>query len=301
MLWTVLNLVSFPRGISDNILLAIELIKGYNRKNLSPWCMIKVDLKKAYDSIEWSFLRSMLFAFGFPPLFISWIMECVSTVSYSILINGSSCPPFSAKRSLIQGDPLSPFLFALLLLFCGADPISVNLMYSTFLKFSRSSVLEANRRIYIRGVSDEVNTSIKHVLRLDEGTLPLKYLGVPLASKPLTFSQCKPLIEKMVARVRSWSARMLCYAGKMQLVKIDKLWIHGCIPTILKANTSGLCLFLVAFLGYSKKFLNAEVASRATKCSYSTGINWGQLLQTLKVNRVSLPSDQQVLAAAKAC
>lgn len=45
------------KHIADNILLATELIKGYTNKYITPRCMIKVDLNKAYDSIEWSFLR----------------------------------------------------------------------------------------------------------------------------------------------------------------------------------------------------------------------------------------------------
>lgn len=48
------------RSIPDNILLASELIKGYSRKHISPRCTIKIDLRKAYDSLQWSFLKTML-------------------------------------------------------------------------------------------------------------------------------------------------------------------------------------------------------------------------------------------------
>lgn len=69
-------------------MLATELIKGYNRTHISPRCMIKVDLKKAYDSIEWSYLKDVMKELGFPETFVQWVFACVSTVSYSILING---------------------------------------------------------------------------------------------------------------------------------------------------------------------------------------------------------------------
>nr|QIA97950.1 hypothetical protein AP_R.00g000460-v1.0.a3 [Amaranthus palmeri] len=61
------------RQMADNILLAAELIKGYNRKNNSPRCMIKMDLRKAYDSISWEFLFSVISEMGFPPRFVEWI------------------------------------------------------------------------------------------------------------------------------------------------------------------------------------------------------------------------------------
>lgn len=76
------------RQLGDNVLLATKIIRGYVRKNLSPKCMIKIDMRKAYDSIAWPFLKSILQEFGFPHKFSSWVMACVGTVSYLVLING---------------------------------------------------------------------------------------------------------------------------------------------------------------------------------------------------------------------
>lgn len=91
---------------ADNILLATELIKGYGHKNWSPRCMIKIYLKKAYDSSEWRFLASVLDAMGFPSVFIRWVMACVSSVSFSILVNGVPSKPFAAKKGLRQGSKI---------------------------------------------------------------------------------------------------------------------------------------------------------------------------------------------------
>ncbi|KAL0303730.1 UNVERIFIED_CONTAM: hypothetical protein Sradi_6241100 [Sesamum radiatum] len=61
------------RKISDNILLSQELLAGYNQRRLSPRCAFKVDLGKAYDSVEWNFLVAVLRLFRFPSKFIGWI------------------------------------------------------------------------------------------------------------------------------------------------------------------------------------------------------------------------------------
>ncbi|KAL0299859.1 UNVERIFIED_CONTAM: hypothetical protein Scaly_3067500 [Sesamum calycinum] len=90
------------RSISDNILLAQELLAGYNQAKLPPRCTIKVDLKKAYDSVEWDFLIEVLKLFNFPPKFIGWIEQCVTTASFSISLNGSIYGFFPGARGLRQ-------------------------------------------------------------------------------------------------------------------------------------------------------------------------------------------------------
>ncbi|XP_019150482.1 PREDICTED: uncharacterized protein LOC109147284 [Ipomoea nil] len=101
------------RSVSDNVMLAQELIRGYSRKRISPRCMIMVDIRKAYDTVSWDFLKEVLHGFGFPSIFTEWIMECVSTASFSVSINGTLHGKFDGRRGLRQGDPMSPMLFTL--------------------------------------------------------------------------------------------------------------------------------------------------------------------------------------------
>ena len=74
---------------------------------------VKVDLQKAYDRVNWDFLKTVLTNFGFPDIFIKWVMECVTTTSLSVLVNGGKSNFFHPSRGLRQGDPLSPYLFIL--------------------------------------------------------------------------------------------------------------------------------------------------------------------------------------------
>ncbi|XP_074282709.1 uncharacterized protein LOC141607248 [Silene latifolia] len=99
------------RNIVENVLICQDLVRMYNRKVASPRCMIKIDLKKVYDSVEWSFLSQMLYALKFPKRFIELVMVCVTSPSYSLSVNGSTFGFFPGKRGLRQGDPLSPLLF----------------------------------------------------------------------------------------------------------------------------------------------------------------------------------------------
>ena len=101
------------RQISDNILLTQELMHNYHLNRGPARCALKVDLRKAFDTISWPYILMGLKAIGIPDRMVRWIHLCISSAHFSVGINGLLHGFFQSSRGIRQGDPLSPYLFVL--------------------------------------------------------------------------------------------------------------------------------------------------------------------------------------------
>ena len=92
-----------------------------------------------------------------------------------------------------------------------------------------------------RGLVEEIQSGFKC------GNFPVRYLGVPLVIRRLTFTDCNPLIERVKARINSWSSKLLSYAGRLQLINsilfsIQNFWCkHFILPKGVLKRINQLC------------------------------------------------------------
>nr|GEU60577.1 hypothetical protein [Tanacetum cinerariifolium] len=193
------------RSILDNILLTQEIMHNYHLDRGVPRCAFKTDIQKAYDTVDWEFLRATLFGFGFHDRMIAWIMEVCESSNFT---NHRYCLELELINLCFTDD---------LFLFAHGDVYSASIIKEALDEFRDALGLNPSMpksKAYFCNVLNHTKLAILHVLSFEEDRLPVKYLGVPLVSSRLIFRDCKELIDKIyVYKLKNRSFWDIPYRG----------------------------------------------------------------------------------------
>jgi hypothetical protein len=245
------------RSIHDNFLYVQRVIRKLHKNN-QPALFIKLDISKAFDSLNWAYLLDVLGALGFSLKWRNWIASILGTSSSKIMINGKSIETVQHLRGVRQGDPLSPFLFILAIdplqkmiemasdkgilkrvlpkgaklrcslyaddagVFIRPDKHDLQVLKKILEIFERCSGLKINFEkieIYPIRYPNNLWTNLMEVFPDKYSSFPGKYLGLPLHYRNVKRIEVQPLIDKIRKRLAGWKGRLLSKAGRETLVK----------------------------------------------------------------------------------
>ncbi|XP_071902212.1 uncharacterized protein [Coffea arabica] len=246
-------------SIADNILLAQELVLDLDRRVKCPNLMLKLDMEKAYDRVEWRFLIFMLRRFGFHEKVVDLIFRTLSNNWFSVLVNGTPTGFFKSTRGVRQGDLLSPALFVLVAEFLGgglyhlfcldksrffvssgsqvpyldfADDILIftrcsegNLdalkeFLESYQAYSGQKV-NASKSAFIMAnrATGEQRDLVASKLQFQQLCLPFTYLGSLISRGRERCILLDAIVSRMRDRLCHWSSRLLSSGGKLILLR----------------------------------------------------------------------------------
>ncbi|XP_042962753.1 uncharacterized protein LOC122297032 [Carya illinoinensis] len=195
------------RSIFENITLAQEMIHMINRKVRGGNVLIKVDIAKAYDSLDWDFLLHVMTSFGFSTRFCELIRQCILTPWFSVVMNGLAKGFFPSGRGLRQ------VVFAN---GCRASMQAISDVFALYESWSGQVVSKEKSSIFFpKYVNSARKRNLLQLTSFSEGLFPVKYLGVPLFSGRLKVSYFEDLLNRIRDRLEGWQNRLLSASARL--------------------------------------------------------------------------------------
>ena len=214
--------------ITDWVLVANEYLDTRLKEDL-PGVMCKLDVEKAYDHVNWNFLLYLLEICGFSLKWRRWISYYISTIRFSILINGGPKGFFGSSRGLHQGDSLSPLLFVIIMeaLSRMMSEAVVGGFLSSFQVGSRdidlvhvSHFLFADDTLIFSDANPtHILDSLVAILGCKIVQLLMSYLGLSLRANFKSKSIWDLILEKMERKLFGWQRMYLFKGGRVTLIK----------------------------------------------------------------------------------
>ncbi|GJW06446.1 reverse transcriptase domain, reverse transcriptase zinc-binding domain protein [Tanacetum coccineum] len=211
------------RDVSDKEIHDAMFSMGNNKARGSPRCAFKVDIQKAYDTVDWKFLedgkRGLRQGDPMSPYLFTLVME-VLTLMLHRKVRKSECFTYHRYCSKLN---IKNLCFADdLFLFAHGDMDSAWVIMDSMDEFKNASGLIYSlpkSTAYFCNLLNYVKIGILNVLPFEEGKLPIKYLGVPLVPSRLLYRDCAELMENVKRRISDWKNKSLSLAGRVQLIR----------------------------------------------------------------------------------
>ncbi|XP_045822398.1 uncharacterized protein LOC123915305 [Trifolium pratense] len=214
------------RHISDCVIITSEAINVLSKKSYAGNIALKIDIRKAFDTLDWNFLLSVLKHFGFCATFCAWIEEILLSARLSVLVNGKLAGFFNCTRGVRQGDPLSPLLFCIaeevlsrsisnallngelsLMTHCRNTPIPFHVLYADDIM------------VFCKGSKKNIRCLMRIFHAYGQISGQEAFLSITSGARFLLEIQ-----RLFISKLASWKGALLSIMGRVQLVRAI---IHG--------------------------------------------------------------------------
>lgn len=246
------------RCIAENLLYAAEIVQCCHKRKAKA-IALKLEFRKAFDSVDWGCLDSILAAKGFPPLWHRWIHLLNTSGQTAVVLNGVPGKWIQCKRGLRQGDPLSPYLFIIVadlllqmiakassqrqlehplvadlpcpvlqyaddtLIVLKAVPEQVACLRSLLDSFASATGLHINydKSTFVPiGLDQQEATDMAALMGCTVDSFPQTYLGLPLATHKLRLHDFSPLVSAIDNYIPGWCGKTLTPSGRTILANV---------------------------------------------------------------------------------
>ncbi|CAN0875173.1 Uncharacterized mitochondrial protein AtMg01250 [Linum grandiflorum] len=180
-----------------------------------------MDISKAYDRVEWRYLEEVMRKLGFSPVWVQWMMLCVRSVEYAVIMNNQRYGRICPSRGLRQGCPLSPFLFIL----C-TEGLTAMLRQESMQELGEARKLreifdlysatsgqlinyEKSGIFFSKNLDDMLAEGLSHVLQIFNPFDTQRYLGVPILIGRNRTEAFKSIHDRIWNKLQAWQGKKI--------------------------------------------------------------------------------------------